>query len=251
MKKMIFDILTLFPEIFQSPLKHSILGKACEEGLFKVNTINIRDYAEGKHRVTDDYPYGGGKGMIMKPEPIIKGIKTIKAGDPDAWVILMTPQGVSLRHEVVKRLAQLSHLVLICGRYEGVDERVRSFVDEEISIGDFVLTGGELAALVVIDTISRLIPGVLGSEGASEDDSFSQGLLEYPQYTRPGEFEGRRVPEILLSGDHKVIEKWRRREALRRTLQRRPELLTRVNLSDEDRKIIEELKEGKENRGPF
>ncbi len=240
---MIFDILTLFPEMFHSPLEHSILGKAREEGLIKVDLINIRDYAEGRHRVTDDYPYGGGKGMIMKPEPIIRGVKAIRSEDPGAWVILMTPQGISLNQGVAKRLVRLSHLVLICGRYEGVDERVRGLVDEEISIGDYVLTGGELAALVLIDMVSRLIPGVLGDEGAPEDDSFSQGLLEYPQYTRPREFEGRGVPEVLLSGDHQAIERWRRRETLRRTLQRRPDLLAKADLSREDMEILEELKE--------
>jgi len=238
---MIFDILTLFPEMFHSPLEESILGKARDAGLIQVNLVNVRDYAEGRHRVTDDYPYGGGKGMIMKPEPIIKGIKAIQAGNPEARVILMTPQGTPLRHEVVKRLAQLAHLVLICGRYEGVDERVRDVADEEISIGDYVLTGGELTALVVIDAISRLIPGVLGDEGASEDDSFSQGLLEYPQYTRPRAFEGRKVPEVLLSGDHQAIERWRRREALRRTWERRPDLLSQAGLSDEDQKILDEF----------
>jgi len=239
---MIFDILTLFPEMLRSPLEGSILGKARKEGLIEVNLINIRDYAEGKHRVTDDYPYGGGKGMIMKPEPIIKGVKSIKSVDPAAWAILMTPQGMPFKQEVAKRLAQLSHLVLICGRYEGVDERVRDFVNEEISIGDYVLTGGELAALVLIDVVSRLIPGVLGAEGAPDDDSFSQGLLEYPQYTRPKEYEGRRVPEVLLSGNHQAIERWRRKEALRRTWQRRPDLLAKAGLSEEDMEILAELK---------
>ena len=238
---MIFDILTLFPEMFHSPLEESILGKAREAGLIQVNLVNVRDYAEGRHRVTDDYPYGGGKGMIMKPEPIIRGIKAIQAGNPEARVILMTPQGTPLRHEVVKRLAQLPHLVLVCGRYEGVDERVRDVADEEISIGDYVLTGGELTALVVIDAVARLIPGVLGDEGASEDDSFSQGLLEYPQYTRPRAFEGRKVPEVLLSGDHQAIERWRRRESLRRTWERRPDLLSQAGLSDEDQKILDEF----------
>ena len=239
---MIFDILTLFPEMFFSPLEESILGKARHEGLITVNLFNIRDYAEGKHRVTDDEPYGGGTGMIMKPEPLIRGIKAIRSDHPKARVILMTPQGNPLSQEVVKRLAHFSHICLVCGRYEGVDERVREFVDEEVSIGDYVLTGGEPAALVMIDAIARLIPGVLGNEGASEDDSFSQGLLEYPQYTRPREFEGRNVPEVLLSGDHQSIERWRRREALRRTWERRPDLLARTELSDEDREILDEIK---------
>jgi tRNA (guanine37-N1)-methyltransferase len=239
---MIFDILTLFPEMFRSPLEGSIIGKAREAGLIHVNLFNIRDYAEGKHRVTDDYPYGGGKGMIMKPEPIMRGIEAIRSGNPEVRVILMTPQGYPLRQEVVKGLAQQSHLLLICGRYEGVDERVRDVVDEEISIGDYILTGGELAALVVIDAVSRQIPGVLGDENASGDDSFSQGLLEHPQYTRPQEFAGRKVPEILLSGDHQAIEQWRRQEALRRTWKRRPDLLPKVVLSEAEHQILEEFK---------
>lgn len=239
---MIFDILTLFPEMFHSPLEGSIIGKARKAGLITVNLFNIRDYAEGKHRVTDDCPYGGGKGMIMKPEPIIRGITAIQSKNPNARAILMTPQGYPLRQEVVERLAQQSHLILICGRYEGVDERVRDVVDEEISIGDYVLTGGELAALVVIDAVSRQIPGVLGDEEASEDDSFSQGLLEHPQYTRPREFEGRKVPEILLSGDHQAIEQWRRQEAVRRTLERRPDLLSEAGLSEEEHEILDKLK---------
>lgn len=246
---MIFDILTLFPEMFLSPLKESIIGKACEEGVITVNLTNIRDYAEGRHRVTDDYPYGGGKGMIMKPEPIIRGIKAIRSRHPEAWVILMTPQGNPLRQEVAKRLAHVSRIVLVCGRYEGVDERVRDVVDEEISIGDYVLTGGEPAALVVIDAVSRLIPGVLGDKGSSEEDSFSQGLLEYPQYTRPREFEGRKVPEVLLSGDHQTIEQWRRRESLRRTCERRPDLLTDAELSKEDQAFCDELKGASGTRG--
>ena len=239
---MIFDILTLFPEMFRSPLEESIIGKAREAGLITVNLFNIRDYAEGKHRVTDDYPYGGGKGMIMKPEPIIRGIKAIQSGNSETWIVLMTPQGYPLRQDVVKRLAQQSHLVLICGRYEGMDERVRDVADEEISIGDYVLTGGELAALVVIDAVSRMIPGVLGDAGASEDDSFSRGLLEYPQYTRPREFAGKKVPKVLLSGNHQAIERWRRLEALRRTWERRPDLLSQAGLSEEDHKILDELK---------
>jgi tRNA (guanine37-N1)-methyltransferase len=239
---MIFDILTLFPEMFHSPLEGSIIGKAHEAGLIRVNLLNIRDYAEGKHRVTDDYPYGGGKGMIMKPEPIMRGIEAIQSGNPDARVILMTPQGYPLRQETVKRLAQQSHLILICGRYEGVDERVRDVVDEEISIGDYVLTGGELAALVIIDAVSRQIPGVLGDEEASKDDSFARGLLEHPQYTRPREFAGRKVPDVLLSGDHQAIEQWRRQEAVRRTWERRPELLSETGLSEDEHKILDALK---------
>jgi tRNA (guanine37-N1)-methyltransferase len=239
---MIFDILTLFPEMLISPLQGSIIGKAREEGKITINLFNIRDYAEGKHRVTDDYPYGGGKGMIMKPEPIIRGVEAILGDKPKARVVLMTPQGTPLQQAVVKRLARHARLIIICGRYEGVDERVRAVVDEEISIGDYVLTGGELAALVLVDAVARMIPGVLGDEGASEDDSFSQGLLEYPHYTRPREFAGKKVPEVLISGDHQAIEQWRRKEALRRTWERRPDLISRARLSDEDQKILKKLK---------
>ncbi len=239
---MIFDILTLFPQMFLSPLEESIIGKAREAGKITINLFNIRDYAEGKHRVTDDNPYGGGKGMIMKPEPIIRGVEALQASKPQAWVVLMTPQGTPLRQEVVRSLAHHARLIIICGRYEGVDERVRAVVDEEISIGDYVLTGGELAALVLVDAVARMIPGVLGDEGASEDDSFSQGLLEHPHYTRPREFAGEKVPEVLISGDHQAIEQWRRAEALRRTWERRPDLISRARLSDEDQRILEKLK---------
>lgn len=246
LKKMIFDILTLFPEIFRSPLQESILGKARAAGHIKVNLFNIRDFAEGRQRVTDDYPYGGGKGMIMKPEPIIKGVMAIKGDDRFARVILLTPQGVPLQQDMVRRLASYPRIIMICGRYEGVDERVRTVVDEEISIGDYILTGGELAALVLIDAISRLIPGVLGCGGAVDDDSFSHGLLEYPQYTRPREFAGYKVPDILLSGDHEAIQRWRRQEALRRTWQRRPDLIARAHLSEQDKIFLAEIKAGED-----
>ena len=239
---MTFHVLTLFPEIFSSPLKGSILGKAQERGLVEVRVINIRDYAEGRHRVADDYPYGGGKGMIMKPEPIVRAIRALLEGDPKTWVVLMTPQGVPFGQRVARRLAAFGHIALVCGRYEGVDERVRSFVNEELSIGDYVLSGGEFAALVVIDAVSRLVPGVLGDAEAPEEDSFSGGLLEYPQYTRPPEFEGKRVPEVLLSGDHGRIRQWRRRQALLRTWQRRPDLLEEAALEEDERRYLEGLR---------
>jgi tRNA (guanine37-N1)-methyltransferase len=239
---MIFDILTLFPEMFLSPLEGSIIGKARAEGTITINLFNIRDYAAGRHRVTDDYPYGGGKGMIMKPEPIIRGIEALQAHKPEARVILLTPQGSPLNQEAVKRLALHARLIIVCGRYEGVDERVREVVDEEISLGDYVITGGELGALVLVDAVARMVPGVLGDEGASEDDSFSKGLLEYPQYTRPQEFAGQQVPEVLLSGDHQAIERWRREEALRRTWERRPDLISQARLSAEDRRILAKIK---------
>jgi len=239
---MIFDILTLFPEMFDSLLRYSIIGKIRAAGLITVNLINVRDYAEGRHRVTDDYPYGGGKGMVMKPEPVIRAIRAIREPHPNAQVLLLTPQGIALCQDVAKRLAKAPRLVLVCGRYEGVDERVRDEMDEEISVGDYVLTGGEIAAMVVVDVVSRLLPGALGNIEASDDDSFSHGLLEYPQYTRPREFEGKKVPAVLLSGDHQAIDRWRRREALRRTWQRRPDLLANADLMDEDLEILEDLK---------
>ena len=244
---MIFDILTLFPEMFRSPLEHSIVGRAVHAGLIEVNLINIRDYAVGKHLITDDYPYGGGRGMIMKAEPIIRAVRAITQRDPAGHVVLLTPQGAPLEQERANQLAERSRLILVCGRYEGIDERIRDVVDEELSIGDYVLTGGELAALVVVDVVARLIPDVLGNDGASADDTFSHGLLEFPQYTRPREFEGKKVPHVLLSGDHRAIDRWRRYEALRRTLERRPDLLPKAPLSEEDVQILGELE--KSSRG--
>lgn len=237
-----FDILTLFPNMFASPFQESILGRAIEKGLIEVRTINIRDFALDKHRMVDDTPYGGGQGMVMKVEPIARAIEQLKSEDPAVRAIYLTPDGKPLNQEKVKELASQTHLILLCGRYEGVDERVRElFIDEEISIGDYVLTGGELAAMVLIDAISRLLPGVLGSDQSAEEDTFYHSLLEYPQYTRPANFRGYEVPEILLSGNHQAISLWRRREALRRTWRRRPDLLSRASLSEEDKKILEEI----------
>jgi tRNA (guanine37-N1)-methyltransferase len=237
-----FDILTLFPEMFSSPFKESILAKAIEKGLIEVRTINIRDFALDKHRIVDDAPYGGGQGMVMKVEPIARAIEQVKSEDPSVRIIYLTPEGKPLNEEMVRELSSRSHLVLLCGRYEGVDERVRElFIDEEISIGDYVLTGGELAAMVLIDAVSRLLPGVLGSDRSAEEDSFFGSLLEYPQYTRPATFRGHEVPEVLLSGNHQAISLWRRKEALRRTWMRRPDLLSKASLSEEDKKILEEI----------
>ncbi len=237
-----FDILTLFPEMFSSPFQESILAKAIEKGLIEVRTINIRDFALDKHRIVDDAPYGGGQGMVMKVEPIARAIEQVKSEDPSVRTIYLTPEGKPLNQEMARQLSSRSHLILLCGRYEGVDERVRElFVDEEISIGDYVLTGGELAAMVLIDAVSRLLPGVLGSDRSAEEDSFFGSLLEYPQYTRPASFRGYEVPEVLLSGNHQVISLWRRKEALRRTWMRRPDLLSKASLSEEDKKILEEI----------
>ncbi|MDO9349640.1 MAG: tRNA (guanosine(37)-N1)-methyltransferase TrmD [Deltaproteobacteria bacterium] len=237
-----FDILTLFPEMFSSPFQESILAKAIEKGLIEVRTINIRDFALDKHRIVDDAPYGGGQGMVMKVEPIARAIEQVKSEDPSVRTIYLTPEGKPLNQEMARQLSSRSHLILLCGRYEGVDERVRElFVDEEISIGDYVLTGGELAAMVLIDAVSRLLPGVLGSDRSAEEDSFFGSLLEYPQYTRPASFRGYEVPEVLLSGNHQAISLRRRKEALRRTWMRRPDLLSKASLSEEDKKILEEI----------
>src|SRR4030042_3336365 len=240
--RMRIDILTLFPNMFSSPLRESILGRAVEKGLLQIQTINVRDFTLDKHQVVDDAPYGGGQGMVMKVEPIARAIESVKSQDPSAWTIYLTPQGEPLNQDLARRLSTQPHLILLCGRYEGGDERVRElFIDEEISIGDYVLTGGELAAMVLIDAISRFIPGVLGSDRSAEEDSFFNSLLEYPQYTRPFDFRERCVPEILISGNHSAISTWRRREALRRTSLRRPDVLTKANLSEEEKKLLEEV----------
>jgi tRNA (guanine37-N1)-methyltransferase len=246
-----FDVLTLFPDMFSSPLRESILGRAVEKGLIQIQTINIRDFALDKHQVVDDTPYGGGQGMVMKVEPIARAIECVKSQDPSAWTVYLTPQGRQFNQDMSRRLSSRSHLILLCGRYEGVDERARElFVDEEISIGDYVLTGGELAALVIIDAVSRLLPGVLGSDRSAEEDSFFHSLLEYPQYTRPFSFRGSEVPEILLSGNHAAISLWRRKKALERTLMRRPDLLTEARLSNQDKKLLEEmLQQDKTSKG--
>lgn len=239
---MIFDVLTLFPGLFASPFADSILGKAVDRGLIRIGVHNLRDWAEGRHKVTDDTPYGGGEGMVLKPEPVARALADLKSGHPTSKVLLMTPQGKPFRQAVALDLAAEEGLIFVCGRYEGVDERVRALVDEELSLGDFVLTGGELAAMAMIDAIARLLPGVLGNRDSSLSDSHADGLLEYPQYTRPAEFMGMRVPEVLLSGNHAAISAWRRREQLRRTLQRRPDLLGQAELDARDRVMLEELR---------
>jgi len=237
-----FDILTLFPNMFSSPFQESIVGRAVDKGLVQIRAINIRDFASDKHQVVDDTPYGGGQGMVMKVEPIARAIESVKSQDPTAWTIYLTPQGQPFNQSMAQDLSSRSHLILLCGRYEGIDERVRElFLNKEISIGDYVLTGGELAAMVLIEAISRLLPGVLGSDRSAQEDSFFQSLLEYPQYTRPSNFRGMEVPEVLLSGNHAAIERWRKREALRRTMDRRPDLLAKASLSSEDKKLLEEI----------
>lgn len=241
---MIFDVLTLFPGMFESPLQESILGRAIKQQLLQVRAHNLRNWAEGKHLTTDDTPYGGGDGMVMKPEPIARAVAELKRRSPRSKVLLMTPQGIPFNQQHAKELAREEGLIFLCGRYEGFDERVRqSLVDAEYSLGDFVLTGGELPAMVMIDAISRYLPGVLGCQGSAETDSFSDGLLEYPQYTRPAAFDGMEVPPVLLSGDHGKIARWRREQQLLRTWQRRPELLEQVDLSEEDKRLLAKLKQ--------
>ena len=236
-----FHILTLFPELFTSVLSATMLQKGQERGALQFALHNIRDYATDKHRVTDDAPYGGGQGMVMKPEPVVAALEALGSGPARPWRILLSPQGQPLTQARAAALATRDQLVLVCGRYEGVDERVRAFVDQELSVGDFILSGGEVAALVVIDAVSRLVPGVLGCSDSATIESFSEGLLEYPQYTRPPEFRALQVPEILLSGDHAAIARWRRQEAQRRTFERRPDLLERAAMNAADRAFLATL----------
>jgi tRNA (guanine37-N1)-methyltransferase len=240
-----FEVFTLLPEVFAPYLESSILQRARQRGLLEVRIHNIRDYARDRHHTTDDTPYGGGGGMVMKPEPVFEAIESVLGAESIAGipVILLTPQGRVFTQRVAEDLARHDRIALLCGRYEGVDERIREhLVTDEISVGDYVLTGGELPALIVIDAASRLLPGVLGDPTGAEDDSHSMGLLEYPHYTRPPEFRGWKVPEVLLSGDHRKIETWRREQALRRTLNKRPDMLEKAELSNEDRKTVERLK---------
>ncbi|WP_069804794.1 tRNA (guanosine(37)-N1)-methyltransferase TrmD [Thermogemmatispora onikobensis] len=234
------DIFTLFPAMFEGPFSESILKRARERGLLSIALHNIRDFTTDKHHVVDDYPYGGGVGMVMKPEPIFAAVEAVYQGGP---IILLTPQGRLFHQQIARELAREPRLSLICGHYEGVDERVAEHLaTDELSIGDYVLTGGELPAMVVVDAVARLIPGVLGDEASTHEESHSDSLLEYPQYTRPPEFRGWRVPEILFSGNHAQIARWRRKEALRRTKRRRPDLFARLDLSSkEDQKLLKEL----------
>ena len=247
-----FEVLTLFPGILAGPLNESIMKRAQEKGLVSVRTWNIRDFTEDKHRTADDSPYGGEAGMVLKPGPIFNAVDAVRAASPgeEFHTILLSPQGSVLTHERAESIArEQRRIILICGHYEAIDERVKDLlVDEELSIGDYVLTGGELAALVVIDAAARLVPGVLGDEESAYRDSFGDGLLDHPHYTRPADFRGRQVPEVLLSGNHEAIRKWRRRAALEATLQKRPDLLAHAELTAEDAAILKELK--REQRVP-
>lgn len=237
-----FDILSIFPEMFQSPFDASLIKKALEKGLIEIHLHDIRDYALDKHHVTDDTPYGGGGGMVMKVEPVERALASIIGEKAEAMVILMTPQGEVFNQGVAESLSSCDHIVIVCGHYEGLDERIRQYlIDREISIGDYVLTGGEFAAMVLVDAVSRLVPGVLGNSNSAVFDSFSTGLLEYPQYTRPAEYRGWKVPEVLLSGNHRQIDAWRKKASLKRTRSRRPDLLTKRHLTDDEKKILEEL----------
>ncbi len=239
------DIITIFPGIFQAYLSEGILKRAIHKGLIEARVHNLRDYTKDRHRTVDDYPYGGGSGMVMKPEPFFTAVETLYPDASTRRVIILSPAGKTFNQYMAAELSEEGRrLIFLCGRYEAIDERVRTaLADDELSIGDYVLTGGELPALVIIDAVSRLIPGVLGDEYSAEEESFSWGILDYPNYTRPPVYRGLSVPEILLSGNHKDIKRWRRKEALRRTLQRRPELLDRYRLSNDDYTLMKEIKE--------
>ena len=235
-------IFSLFPEMFAGPLGSSLLGKARSKDILNIEVINFREYSTNKHRSVDDYPFGGGAGMVLQPEPVISALRdNIDLNDPNTEIILMSPQGKVFDQAAACQLSQKKQLAFICGHYEGFDERIRAFVTQEYSIGDYVLTGGELPAMVMIDAISRLIPGVIKEQESYEEDSFYHGLLEYPHYTRPQNFEGMEVPEVLLSGHHENIRKWRKKESLRRTLLRRPDLLEHYGFSKEEEKMMAEI----------
>lgn len=233
------DVVTLFPELFDAPLSTSVIGRAVSAGILQVDLHDLREHGLGRHRSVDDYPYGGGAGMVIRPEPLFAAIEPLR--EAGAQVILLDPAGERLTDALARELSRTGHLALVCGRYEGIDERARSLVDREVSIGDYVVTGGELPALVLIDAVARLVPGVIEAE-SHEGDSYASGLLEHPQYTRPESFRGLDVPGVLLSGHHGEVERWRRREALRRTLERRPDLLEEAELDTEDRRTLDELR---------
>lgn len=239
-----FDIVTIFPRMFEAPLAEGIVGRAIARGLVDLRVHDLRNFTDDRHRTVDDVPFGGGPGMVLKPKPLVEAVEAIRRdrGEPSA-VILTSPQGRPFSQAEAVRLSRLPHVVVICGRYEGVDERVRQRLKtEDLSIGDYVLAGGELPAMVILDAVTRLLPGAVGDEQSVEADSFSRGLLDFPHYTRPAEFEGLKVPDVLISGHHAEIRRWRKREALRRTLERRPDLLAAADLDDEERELLRGLK---------
>lgn len=237
---MLIKILSIFPEMFCGPFQNSILKRAQERGLLHIDIVNVRDFSENKHYKVDDYPFGGGAGMVMKPEPFFKCISSVKQTS-NPRVILLSPQGETFKQSKAQELAKENELILICGHYEGIDDRVRYMATDEISIGDFILTGGEIAAIALVDCVARLIPGVLGDNNSLKDESFSMGLLEYPQYTRPRNFNGWEVPPVLLNGNHLEIARWRRAEAVKKTFFRRPDLLRNIDWEEEDRKTIDKI----------
>lgn len=246
------DVLTIFPEMFSGYLREGMLSRAMKKGLVEIRLVNIRDFARGPHKTTDDRPYGGGEGMVMKAGPIFRALKSLPRSGDRSGVILLSPQGEPFDQEKAWELSTWDQVILVCGRYEGVDERIRlTCIDRELSIGDYVLTGGELAAMVVMDAVIRLVPGVLGGERSNLEDSFEGGLLEYPQYTRPRVFQDLEVPSVLLSGNHERVRRWRREESLRRTLERRPDLLEKASLSEEDHRWLARLIEGEKKKDPY
>lgn len=238
------DVLTLFPRMFEGPMGESIIGKAVEKNLLEINVSNFRDYSDNKHQSVDDYPYGGGAGMLLKVQPIYDNLQSIEELSPETKkrVILLDPAGKPFDQKMAEEFSKEEHLVFICGHYEGYDERIRSLVTDEVSLGDYVLTGGELGAMVMIDATVRLLPDVLGNKLSAQTDSHSTGLLEHPQYTRPAEFNGMKVPEVLTNGNHKLIDEWQQKESLRRTLKRRPDMLEKVDLTPQQEKWLEELR---------
>lgn len=238
------DAVTLFPEMYEGPVTHSMMKRAIDKGLLEFNTVNFRQFGKGKHQQVDDTPYGGGAGMLLKPEPIFEAMEEIEKASPETKkrVILMDPAGKPFTQEMAEEFSKEEHLVFICGHYEGYDERIRTLVTDEVSLGDYVLTGGELASMVMMDAAVRLIPGVLGNHSSAIEDSHSSGLLEHPHYTRPVEYKEMKVPEVLMNGNHKLIEEWRHKESLRRTFERRPDMLEKRELTEEEEKWIEEFK---------
>jgi len=235
------DIVTIFPSMFDGPFDASLIKRARDKGVVEIEIVELREFADDRHRTTDDYPFGGGAGMIMKVEPIFKAVEHLRG--QDSTVILLSPQGKRLDQKTVSRLARLKHIILLCGRYKGVDERVRELtVDEEISVGDYVLSGGELPAMVLTEALVRLLPGAMNSQESAEEDSFHDGLLDPPRYTRPRDFLNLTVPDVLISGDHQAVDRWRRRMAIEKTMKKRPDLLSKAQLTDADRDVIESLK---------